>query len=84
MACGTPAVVWNDGGGSCETVLDGKTGFKAEPYNIEDFAEKTLKAITYFDKDEMRKILPKYVKMKFSKERHLEKLKETIIRVAAG
>ena len=84
MACGTPAVVWNDGGGPCETVLDGKTGFKAEPYNIEDFAEKTLKAITYFDKDETRKILPKYVKMKFSKEKHLEKLKETIMRVAAG
>ena len=38
MACGTPAVVWNDGAGPCETVMPGKTGFRAEPYCIENFA----------------------------------------------
>ena len=84
MACGTPAVVWNDGGGPCETVLDGKTGFKAEPYDIEDLAEKTLKAISYFDKEKTRKFLPEYVKMRFSKEKHLEKLERIIMKVAAG
>jgi len=84
MACGTPAVVWNDGGGPCETVLDGKTGFRADPYNIEDLAEKTLKAITYFDKEETRKSLPEYVRMKFSKEKHFEKLEEAIMKVADG
>ncbi|RLI17202.1 hypothetical protein DRO54_11860 [Candidatus Bathyarchaeota archaeon] len=84
MACGTPAVVWNDGGGPCETVLDGKTGFKAEPYDIEDLAEKTLKAISYFDKEKTRKFLPEYVKMRFSKEKHLGKLERIIMKVAAG
>jgi len=82
MACGTPAVVWNDGGGPCETVLDGKTGFKAEPYKIEDLAKKALKAITYFDKVETKKILPKYVKERFSKEKHFKKLEEVIMKVA--
>ena len=82
MACGTPVVVWNDGSGPCETVLDGKTGFKAEPYNIEDLAEKTLMTITRFKKSKTRKTLPKYIKQKFSKERHIQKLEEAILKVA--
>jgi len=82
MACGTPVVVWNDGSGPCETVLDGKTGFKAEPYNIEDLAEKTLMTVTRFKKSKTRKTLPKYIKQKFSKERHIQKLEEAILKVA--
>jgi glycosyltransferase involved in cell wall biosynthesis len=41
MACGTPAVVWDHAGPS-ETVLDGVTGYKAKPYQIDDFAEKVV------------------------------------------
>jgi len=36
---GTPAVVWGDAGVR-ETVLDGETGFYAEPYDVSDFASK--------------------------------------------
>jgi len=36
---GTPAVVWGDAG-TKETVLDGETGFQAEPYSVEDFSSK--------------------------------------------
>lgn len=74
MACGTPAVVWDDGSGPCETMIDGKTGFKAKPYDIRDFAEKVMKTFdinagthaTFFER--MRK--------DFSYERHLKCLEE--------
>lgn len=80
MACGTPSVVWDDGGGPCETVIDGETGFRAEPYNMKDFAEKTLKAIEV-DKAEISKKTRSFVEENFSCKRHLRILEETIQRL---
>jgi len=40
MACGTPCVVWGDGAGPTEQVVDKVTGYHADPYKIEDFASK--------------------------------------------
>jgi len=77
MACGTPAVVWNDGAGPCETVIDGKTGFKAYPYDIKDFAEKVMKAID-IDKSTINNFAHNYVKSNFSCERHLEILEDEL------
>jgi glycosyltransferase involved in cell wall biosynthesis len=77
MACGTPSVVWDDGGGPCETVVDGETGFRAKPYSIEDFAEKTLKAVE-MDKAEISNTARSFVEENFSCERHLKILEETI------
>jgi len=77
MACGTPAVVWDDGGGPCETVVEGETGFRAKPYDIEDFAEKTLKAIDV-SKGEISQKTRSFVEEKFSCKRHFEILEETI------
>lgn len=77
MACGTPAVVWDDGGGPCETVVEGETGFRAKPYDIEDFAEKTLKAVD-MDKNETSRKTRGFVEEKFSCKRHFEILEETI------
>lgn len=82
MACGTPVVVWNDKAGPCETVLEGETGFKAEPYDVGDLADKVLRAIASFDKAETRKNFPKYIECNFSKEKHLRKLEEIILKVA--
>jgi len=73
MACGTPAVVWNDNAGPCETVIEGKTGFKAEPYDVVDFGEKILKAIE-MDKRSIADSLHRYVEENFSCEKHLEVL----------
>lgn len=39
QSCGTPAVVWGDAG-LRETVVEGKTGYLANPYDIKDFASK--------------------------------------------
>jgi len=36
---GAPAIVWGDGGVR-ETVLDGETGFLANPYDVSDFGSK--------------------------------------------
>ena len=77
MACGTPAVVWDDGGGPCETVIDGRTGFRAKPYDLEDFAQKALKAAE-IGKDEISEKTRSFVKENFSCEKHLKILEETI------
>ena len=45
MACGTPVVVWGDGAGPTEQVIDGKTGYYAKPYDKKDFAAKMDKVI---------------------------------------
>ena len=45
MACGTPVVVWGDGAGPTEQVIDGVTGYHAKPYDLRDFAAKMDKVI---------------------------------------
>ncbi len=80
MACGTPAVAWGDGAGPCETVIDGETGFTAKPYDVEDFAEKVMKALA-MDKSAMRDLAPNYVKENFSCERHLKTLEDILRRL---
>ncbi|MCK4633872.1 glycosyltransferase family 4 protein [Candidatus Bathyarchaeota archaeon] len=77
MACGTPAVVWDDGAGPCETVINEKTGFRARPYEVEDFAQKLLKALD-MDKLKVSKFSSEFVQKNFSHEKHLRILEETI------
>lgn len=77
IACGTPAVVWNDGSGPCETVINGKTGFRAVPYLIEDFAEKIMKAIE-IDKEEIVAFAHTFVEENFSCKKHLESLEKAL------
>lgn len=77
MACGTPSIVWDDGSGPCETVIDGETGFRAKPYSLEDFAEKTSKALD-IDKADVSERTRSFVEANFSCERHLKILEETI------
>jgi glycosyltransferase involved in cell wall biosynthesis len=77
MACGTPAVVWDDGGGPCETTIEGVTGFRARPYDVEDFAEKMTKALD-MDKPSIGNHLHQYVENEFSCEKHLEILENTL------
>jgi len=77
MACGTPAVVWNDGGGPCETTVEGVTGFRARPYDVNDFAEKITKAFD-MDKQSMGNSLHQFVERRFSCEKHLETLENSL------
>ena len=77
MSCGTPAVVWNDGGGPCETTIEGITGFRARPYDVEDFAEKVTKTFD-IDKQSVGKRLHQFVEDRFSCEKHMETLEKTL------
>jgi glycosyltransferase involved in cell wall biosynthesis len=77
MACGTPAVVWDDGGGPCETTVTEFSGFRARPYDLVDFAEKAMKAFDV-DKNAVGDRLHGYVKDRFSDENHLKTLIRTL------
>lgn len=73
MGFGLPVVVWGDGSGPDETVIDSITGFKAKPYNLEDFAEKTIKILV--DEKLRRRMAENalnHVKTNFSLEKHIE------------
>jgi len=77
MSCGTPAVVWNDGGGPCETTIEGVTGFRARPYDVEDFGEKIMKAFD-IDKRAVANRLHESIEDRFSCEKHLATLEKTL------
>lgn len=81
MACGTPSVVWDDGGGPCETVINGETGFRSKPYDIKDFAEKTLKAVELKRTDSSSNSR-RFVEENFSCEKHFQVLEEAIKELA--
>jgi len=77
-ACGTPSVVW-DHAGPRETVIDGVTGYRIEPYNLEDMVEHHKLLL---EKEDLRNTLGKnaseHVKEKFTWEKHCEKIHEHI------
>ncbi len=55
LACGTPVVVWGDGAGPTEQIIDGVNGYWAKPYDIIDFAAKIDKCIDSKLKEKNRK-----------------------------
>lgn len=81
---GTPAVVWGDAGLK-ETVLDGKTGFHAKPYDIDDFASK----VGYLIENrsiwsEMSENAKQWATdTRFSWERHIDTLEKTLLSAAS-
>jgi glycosyltransferase involved in cell wall biosynthesis len=77
MACGTPAVVWDDNGGPCETVFDGKTGYRAKPYDVKDFAEK-ISRIVDVGKEKFSAAARGFVEENFACDKHLEILENTL------
>ena len=79
MACGTPVVAWDDGGGPSEAIIDGKTGYLAKPYDVHDFAEKVLKVLS---DEELRETMGReailHVRGSFPWKRHVELIQRTI------
>jgi glycosyltransferase involved in cell wall biosynthesis len=73
-ACGVPSIVW-DHAGPRETVVDGETGFRVPPYNIEGMVEKQRMLL---DDVALRLRLGdqahKFVKEHFSWEKHIDKI----------
>lgn len=84
MLYATPVVCWDDGAGPSETVVDGITGFKVKPYDLDEFARKTLKIL---QDNELRRNMGAraavYVRENFSWDKHaktLESILETSLR----
>jgi len=74
MACGTPPVVW-DYGGPAETVNDGATGYKAKPYDVDDFASKVMQLLS--NSELRRKIgveAASFVRRHYSWDQHVDRL----------
>lgn len=78
MGAGVPVVAWNSGGPT-DIVVDGKTGFLAKPFDLDDFAAKT---VTVLQDRELRKKMSlaswKRVKNRFSWNRHIDSLEKEI------
>jgi len=78
MACGTPAVVW-DYAGPTETVLDGATGYRVKPYQINDLAEKVARLLNDANLNRrMAENAVQHVKKRYSWENHMDILESVI------
>lgn len=80
MASGTPVVTWNQGGPTV-SVVDGKTGFLAKPYEVVDFAKKIIRLLK--DKalnERMGRAGWQRTKEKFSYEKHNKILEEALLK----
>ncbi len=73
-ACGTPSIVW-DNAGPKETVINGVTGYRIKPYDIEDMAKHH---VSLLENNELRynlgKKASKYVHKKFTWKKHCQAL----------
>lgn len=65
MACGCPVIAWKDNFGPQETIIEGKNGFLAEPYDVNELAKKLELAL---NKKWNKKTVSSYVK-KFREEK---------------
>lgn len=83
MSYGVPSVVWNDGAGPCETVIEGVTGYRAQPYNLEQFAQLLISATNLRKKPKLRVAMKKQASL-FSVENHMAVLNRSIERVVGG
>lgn len=69
VACGCPGIAWKDNSGPQEVIIDGKNGFLAEPYKIEDLAEKIeLVLKRKWNKQKVSKSVKKFSKEQVKKE----------------
>lgn len=80
-AHGTPSVVW-DYAGPAETVIDRVTGFRARPYDMEDFAIKLGRILTFEDEAlEMGQAAYRHVKDNFTWEKHVSIIEDVLAEV---
>ncbi len=87
MACGLPTITWRSKFpepliGASEIIIDGKTGFCIEPYNVDSLAGK-LDSLIYDGKkvEEMGASAQEYVKKHFSWDRTAKEYLKVIERV---
>lgn len=80
-AWGVPTVAWNHGGPTV-TVIHGKTGYLAKPYEVGDYARGIIMLLSNPKKRaEMGKNAWEHVKNNFSWEKHVDILEKEIERI---
>ncbi len=81
-ACGCPSVVW-DHAGPREVVVDGVTGYRAKPYDLDDYVEKHARLL---DDERLRGAMGeaarRLVVERFTWDRHVDGLVKAIDEVA--
>ena len=79
MATGTPVVAWR-AAGPATTIIDGRTGFLAKPYDFKDFQIKIIRLLTNQKLNEkMGRAAWQHVKDHYSYQAHHQLLAETLI-----
>lgn len=85
MLCGTPVVCWDDGAGPSETVIEGETGFRVTPYDLDKFAGKTLELLRDSNlREKMGKKAELHARENFSWEKHTEILENKLFLTCRG
>jgi glycosyltransferase involved in cell wall biosynthesis len=80
-ACGVPSVVW-DNAGPKETVIHGRTGFRATPYSVKELASFHRQLLENPAlRDEMGDRAYKYSRKKFTWEKHVDILEDILLKV---
>lgn len=80
-ACGVPSIVW-DHAGPRETVIDGETGFRVRPYDLDEFVEKQIRLL---DDVSLRlkfgRQATEFVHQNFSWAKHVDGIESTLEKV---
>jgi glycosyltransferase involved in cell wall biosynthesis len=80
-ACGVPSVVW-DNAGPKETVIHGRTGFRASPYSVKELASfHRLLLENPVLRDEMGERAYEYSRKKFTWKKHVDILEDFLLKV---
>ena len=84
MACGLPVVGWDDGHGPSTTLASGSGGVLVPPYDLDAFTAAVSDVLRIPGRrDALAAAGPRWVKERFSVERHLDGLLE-LLESAAG
>jgi glycosyltransferase involved in cell wall biosynthesis len=80
MAWGVPVVAWNNAGPTV-TVVDGETGFLAEPFNVDSYARSIERILLYPElRADMGKAARDHVENYFTWDRHASVLEGAILK----
>jgi len=80
-ACRVPSVVW-DHAGPRETVVEGETGFRVRPYDVDELVERQLQLIDDVPlRFKMGERAARFVRENFSWERHVDRLESALYSV---
>jgi len=77
-ACSIPSIVW-DHAGPRETVINGKTGYRVKPYDLDEMTQRHVELLDNPDlREKMGVNAHKHVNEKFTWEHHCERLERVL------